>query len=238
MEKIKMLIVEDQLLIAQDIAGKLEDNGIEVLDICVSGEEALKLLETTQADLILMDIELAGAMDGISTANIIKEQYSIPVIYLSDHTDDKLVERAKKTLPVNYLSKPFQERDLIRAIEIASYNNMKSGVQKRSLNKDYVFLKENQQFVKIAYDDILYLQADRAYSQVITKDKLFTFSSNMKNIYEQIDHPAFLRVHRSYVVNLNRITAIDGNVLKLGDKSVQMSKEYRDDILNQLKLVK
>lgn len=233
-----MLIVEDQLLIAQDIAFKLERNGIEVLHICPSGEEALDFLSSNHTDLILMDIELSGAMDGISTAAVVKARYNIPVIYLTDHTDAKMVDRAKKTMPANYLPKPFNEQDLVRALEIAFFNASQQE-QKNEPTQDHIFLRtSSQEFVKIYYHDILFLEADRAYSKVVTQEKTFTLSSNMKRIHEQFNHPAFFRVHRHHVVNINRVTAINGNILQLEEHAIQMSKDYRDTITAKLKFVK
>jgi chemotaxis response regulator CheB len=98
MEKIKVLIVEDKLLIAEDVAARLEKHSMEVVAICSSGEEAIEKAKNKNPDLILMDIELAGAMDGISAAQSILQHQFIPVIYLSDYTDNKTLERAKKTL--------------------------------------------------------------------------------------------------------------------------------------------
>src|SRR5688500_7278234 len=119
MVKIKVLIVEDKLLVAEGISTILTKNDMEVVQICDTGEEALLLAESNTPDLILMDIELAGALDGISTAQMIQQKRAIPVIYLTEFTDDRTVARAFKTLPKNYLAKPFREDDLIRAINLA-----------------------------------------------------------------------------------------------------------------------
>lgn len=236
MEKIRVLIVEDQLLIAKDLARKLEDHGVEVIDICPSGEEAITTAENQSPDLILMDIELDGALDGISTASIIKEKFQIPIIYLSDFGDKRFVDRAKKTMPLNYLTKPFKEEDLIRAIEIASYS-IKVDNSKVNTNK-YLFLKDQYKLVKIAYDNILFLEAHRAYSNLVTKEKVYTFSNNMKSVHEQLQRPEFIRVHKSYVVNLHAIDSIEGNMLKLGNHEIQMSKEHKNDVINRIKIIK
>ena len=237
MEKISVLIVEDKLLVAENIAAQLKKHSLEVVGLCSTGEEAIQLAQTKLPDLILMDIELAGAIDGISAAQMILQQRFIPIIYLTDYTDSKTFERAKKTLPANYLGKPFNENDLIRAIDIA-FNNAKHLPISRN-NDTHVFLRrENQVYVKIGIQDILYLEADRAYCDVATSNQTYKFSNSMNHIYEQLNHQDFVKVHRSYIVNLKRITPLDGNVIKLGDREIHMGREFRDNVLSLLKIIK
>jgi DNA-binding NarL/FixJ family response regulator len=168
MEKIKVLIVEDKLLIAEDIAARLQKHSMEVVAVCNSGEEAIEMTKRKNPDLILMDIELAGAMDGISAAHSILLHHSVPVIYLSDYTDNKTLERAKKTQPANYLTKPFNEADLIRAIDLA-FNNARHIPSAGSRLSKSIFLRtESQVYIKLDLQEILYLEADRSYCKVIT----------------------------------------------------------------------
>ncbi|NBW34664.1 MAG: DNA-binding response regulator [Cytophagia bacterium] len=240
MDNIKVLIVEDQSLIAASIASTLKQHALEVVAITDSGEEAIEKVEYVKPDLILMDIELSGALDGIATAKFIQDKYDIPVIYLSDYTDQKTVDRAKKTMPANYLSKPFLAPDLIRAIEIAFHNaHQPLASNTKQILKDRIFLRtDNQSFIKLDYNDILYLQADRAYSCVVTAEKSYKLSTSMKSIYEQLDNDQFIKVHRSFVVNINKITSLEGNTVHLSTHEVQMSVEYKDNLLERLKLVR
>lgn len=240
MEKIKVLIVEDKLLVAENIAAMLRKHSLDIAGICATGEEAIELVEESRPDLILMDIELAGALDGISTAKLILEKYVTPIIYLSDYTDQKTVDRAKKTAPANYLSKPFQETDLIRAIDIA-FNNANAALKthKRPLLNDHVFLRtDNQSYVKISNEKILYLEADRAYCNIVTEEKLFKMSISMNHIHEQLDNEKFVKVHRSFVINIGKISSLEGNVIHIGKHEVQMSKEFKEGLMDRLKIIK
>jgi len=240
MGKITVLIVEDKLLVAEDIASRLRKHNFEITGIYDSGEDAIKAIDIQIPDLILMDIQLAGELDGIATAQIVKKKISIPIIYLSDHIDIKTVERAKKTLPANYLSKPFNEPDLIRAIDLAFYTAQTTKqISKNSLLSGHVFLRiENQSFIKLAYDEIIYLEADRAYCDVITEKKTHKLTISMNHVHEQLDNKDFIRVHRSHIVNINKITAIEGRILKLGVHEIQMNEEMHGEILQRLKLIK
>lgn len=115
----RVLVVEDEAIVAESIASKLRRYGYEVLDTPPSGEEALEIAEKSRPDVILMDIHLAGEMDGIQTADRIASLYHIPVIFLTAYADEQTIARAKDAGPFGYLVKPFRERDLYVTIEMA-----------------------------------------------------------------------------------------------------------------------
>jgi DNA-binding LytR/AlgR family response regulator len=240
MGPIKVLIVEDKAIVAESISVMLKKHGLEVVGVCDSGEEAIRMAEALLPDLILMDVELAGALDGISAASMIQKNLNVLIIYLSDYTDQKTVDRAKKTLPANYIAKPFVESDVIRAIELAFHNAQAFTKQRPpSLLRNHVFLRDEKQvFVKLAYQEIIYLRAGRAYCDIVTDNKVFTLSTSMNHVHDQIQNKDFVRVHRSYIVNVNKITALDGNIIKLGEKELQMSKEFREDLVGRLKFIR
>lgn len=115
----RILIVEDEAIVAESIASKLRRFGYEVLDPIPSGEEAVAISEKERPDVVLMDIHLAGKMDGIDAADTILGQYHIPVIFLTAYADEQTIARAKKAGPFGYIVKPFRERDLYVTIEMA-----------------------------------------------------------------------------------------------------------------------
>jgi DNA-binding LytR/AlgR family response regulator len=229
MERIKVLIVEDSVIVAESIAALLEKHGLEVADKCRSGKEALAAFEQRKPDLVLMDIQLEGDLDGIAVAAEIVKRSPLPIIYLSDYTDGQTVSRAKKTFPANYLSKPFNQADLIRAIDIAFTNHNAQRGEQSTLLPDYIFVRtDSQKYEKVAYSDIVYLKAERAYCKIVMEEKTLTLSSSMNNIHEQLNHRDFMRVHRSYVINTKKITSIEGRVVHLGTHTVQINEEsYR-----------
>lgn len=117
----KILIVEDEALIAQHIEQSLQDLGYEVCAIAATGEQAIRAAGTHRPDIALMDIMLRGDMDGIEAAEAIDERHQIPVIFLTAHADQMLLQRAKLTQPLGYITKPFTERELSAALEIGLY---------------------------------------------------------------------------------------------------------------------
>jgi CheY-like chemotaxis protein len=121
MEKVRILVVEDETVVAMDIANTLRKLGYKVTDTVPSGEQALDSLKENRPDLIFMDIGLKGEMDGIDTAAQIRSVYSIPVIFLTAYVDEKTLDRAKGTVPAGYITKPFEENDLRIAVEVGLY---------------------------------------------------------------------------------------------------------------------
>ena len=118
-KKSRLLIVEDEAIVARDIEDVLKRLGYDVCCSVSSGEEAVEKARSSLPDLILMDIFLKGEKDGIQATEEIQSQYEIPVVYLTSYADSLTLERAKSTAPYGYLLKPFQERDLKSVVEIA-----------------------------------------------------------------------------------------------------------------------
>lgn len=239
MSKIRVLVVEDSALIAEDIAYKLSKHHLEVVEIFDKGEDALEYLKKHKPDLVLLDIRLAGALDGISTGYIIQNTYAVPIIYLSDLADADTLHRAKQTRPSNYLTKPFNEADLVRAIDLA-FSNFSHQHKSQAPDKknDHIFIKTENTFTRVALSDILFLHADRSYCNIVTEDQIYVQSLSMNHVFEQINNDDFIRIHRSYVVNVQKVTALDGNMVRVGKHVIEMSKAMREELIGRLTFLK
>ena len=123
MNEARIMILEDEAIVADDILHCLEQTGYLVPAICSSGEQLISRLEKETADLVLVDVMLAGKMDGIDTARIIRERFKIPVVYLTSFTNQTMLERARETFPSGYIVKPFKKRELLATVEMALYPN-------------------------------------------------------------------------------------------------------------------
>ena len=238
MSKIKVVVVEDSALIAEDIAYKLSKHHIEVVETFDRGEDAIEYLKKNEPDLVLLDIRLAGALDGISTGYIIQNTYSFPIIYLSDLADAETLHRAKQTRPSNYLTKPFNEADLVRAIDLAFSNFSFQRSSTPAKKTDHIFIKTENTFIRLSLSEILFLHADRSYCNIITEEKTYVQSVSMNHVYEQINNEDFIRIHRSYVVNIHKVSAIEGNLVKVGRHTIEMSKSMRDELIGRLTFLK
>lgn len=233
MHKTRIVIVEDKALIADAIVSSVEKHDMKAVAVFDTGEEALQYIKGDAPDVVLMDIQLAGAMDGISTAMMINRDYNIPVIYLTDFEDSAIVDRAIKTRAANYLTKPFNEAQLIRAIRMAIENH--PGPE---ISKDHIFIKTDAGHEKIQIADIMILEANGAYCNIITENKTYVQSISMNHVFDQLANPAFVRIHRSHVINIQKISKLEGNQVILGKYKVDMSRTMREDLLARLKFLK
>ncbi|MEW6601816.1 MAG: response regulator, partial [Nitrospirota bacterium] len=123
MAKLKILIVEDEWIIANDLKSSLINLGYIVPSIAATGTEAIEYIKSKRVNLVLMDIVLQGEMDGIETAKEIISTYEIPVIYLTAYTDEAILKQAKKSGAYGYLVKPFKDREMQATIELALYKH-------------------------------------------------------------------------------------------------------------------
>lgn len=252
MAKINVLVVEDESIVSKDIQHSLKKLGYNVVGASSTGEKAIELALGARPDVILMDIMLKGEMNGIEAADEIRKTCSIPVIFLTAYADESTLSKAKITEPYGYILKPFKEIDLHTTIEMAIYKHGREQevVKERDLlfslveNKDssqkgYIFVKSNSKLVKLNSEDIYFIEALKDYVVIHTSDTRYTIHSTMKDIDAKMGQEEFVRVHRSFIVRLDKIATIEYPNLTLEDidKLIPIGGSYRDDLNNKIKLV-
>ncbi len=238
----KILIVEDEMIIGANISLQLSKLGYEVTGIISKGEEALNHVKQNQPDIVLMDIQLKGKMDGVETAQVIQREYPLPIIYLTANTDDEHFNRAKATNPSAFISKPFKKLDLQHAIELTIDRISKNGDKKVPevlcdspyVQSESIFVRKNERMIKIMIKDIFYFEADRNYCKVHAKNRECLLVMTLKEIDEKLPKEHFLRIHRSYIVNLSHVDEVAGSHVVIGKKAIPMSKNLRNELLNRL----
>lgn len=234
MDRIKVIITEDEPVVAADLEKQLTDYGMNVVANFDEGEDVLDFLEKHSADVILMDIQLAGSLDGIDTAQRINNSHTIPIIFLTANTDRQTFNRAKMTFPHSFLSKPFRIKDVIYAIELAldiDAPTQEAASQSRKDLNDRIFVRDKDGLYKVLFDQILFVEADGAYTKIITPEKIYTISQTLKNIEEKLDPKNFIRVHRSYVINVKKVDKISEGHVLIDKVEIPVSRTYRDDLL-------
>jgi DNA-binding NarL/FixJ family response regulator len=158
MEKAKIVLFEDEDLIAEELCIILENNNYSVIGIHKSSDEAIDNINSLQPDLILMDIRLAGRLDGIQTSEEIKDYFDIPIIYVTAYADDLIIDRAKITEPYGYIMKPLNDRELFAVIEIALYKHkIDKKLKNRCLNAEYEDIVRHLKFSPEYYQSALSL---------------------------------------------------------------------------------
>lgn len=230
---IKVLIVEDEMLVAEEISFDLQDQGFDVTGIAISSDECLAEIQKNQPHVILMDINIKGDLDGIQTAQLIQQKTTIPIVYLTANTDSATLKRAIETSPSAFISKPFSKKDLIVALELAfNKNNEHILTQKSNSINDLFFVKSGKFYTKIDVNEINYLEANGSYTEIVTNDKNYTLSTNLNHFQENIQNPYFVRIHRSFVVNIKKVDGFDNNTILINGKSLPISKSYQKEVFN------
>jgi len=194
----KILIVEDELLVAEDIAFRLKSLGYRITDIVISGHDALSSVKKEIPDLILMDILLKGELDGIQTHEIINKNYNIPLVYLTSFSDEKTFSRAKLTQPFGYIIKPFEERELHTAIEVALYKHSMEMHLERQLRSEELISRISTKLLATKTEDLdsAIIDSLKNFSEYAGVDKSFIFfineeEDNYSSRYEWCSDPKF-----------------------------------------------
>lgn len=239
----KILIVEDEMIIAANISLQLISLGYEVTGIIPRGEEALVHMKQNKPDIVLMDIQLKGELDGIETARLIQQKQDIPIIYLTANADDTNFAKAKDTHPYAFISKPFKKLDLQRAIEL-TISHMQSKVVPASEQKNSpfilsncIFVRNQEKMVKVPIENILYIEAERNYCRIYTKTKEYLLVITLKDIDEKLPAKHFLRIHRSFVVNISQIDEVATSHVVIAKKAIPISKPLKEELLNRLQTI-
>lgn len=371
MAKTKILVVENEPLIARDLKMSLEKLGYEVSAVASTYQDALISSQENKPDLAFMDINIDGNKDGIQTAKALKTHYDIPIIFLTSLKDLDIIQKAKESDPFGYLVKPFRSDDLQTSIEMALFNHEKTrhlqdnvqkfssamhiletaviildknGVvdyinskteslsgwkeiekEKHSVNQllnidglpawsyienipekerlektsnfgvnsylyhkngskvpvnghltafqspegniagymlvisneshpaggidelgegfgnqvvdNYFFLKDKSSLYRIHLDNVLYIEALGNYVKVHTPQKTYTALIPLKDIESVLPPKKFMRIHRSFIAAIDKISAIHATELQIGDKSLPIGKTFREEILRRIKVI-
>lgn len=250
--EISVYIVEDESIVAKDTQSTLKKLGYQVLGISNNGKDALENIIKTEPDIILMDIMIKGDLTGIDVAEKVKELHDVPVIFLTAYADETTLSKAKITEPYGYILKPFKEVDLRSTIEMAVYKHQKDmevKIERDKLynlienkeegNKDILFVKSNSKLVKLNLNDLYYVEALKDYVVINTLQTRYTIHSTMKDIESKLNNGDFIRVHRSFIVRVDKIQQIENHtvVLEENKKVIPIGGSYREPLLEKLNLI-
>ena len=251
-DSINILIIEDEAVLAMDLSDLLEEEGYFVIGTANNGPKALSLHQQNRLDLALCDIHIKGEWDGIETAERLLTERPIPIIFLTALTDKATLDRAMRLYPSAYLIKPVTVPGLRAAIELALRNFIQSVTTSPeplpSLTNppalkdeartepilridDAVFIKHKYQFVKISLDDIDYIEADGSYTTLVTPQHRYALRLTISHVLDRLSFPRLIRIHRSYAVNLNRVSTFNEREVSLPTLSLPLGRLYKPDFL-------
>lgn len=240
MSKARIAIVEDEALIADHIAMCLEEAGYTVVGIEEDGKDALAMIERELPDLCLLDINLAGGLDGVDVAQEINRRHQIPFIFLTSNSDRRTLERVQITEPTGFILKPYTSHDLESNVGIALYKSSQRKAEPvlpaSDPEDDSFFIKERHELIRVRYPDITYVEAMDNYARIHTVKGKFVLSQTLKAVERRLEAHGFLRVHRSFLVNLSRIDLIAPRHLELGEETIPLSEGQRQKLLERIRL--
>lgn len=243
----KVGILDDEVVICETLSKYLKALGYEVPDYAMSYEEGMDLLKNEQPDIMLLDVNIGGEKTGIDLARHIRENYNIPLIFISSYSDSATVQQAKSVQANGYLVKPFTKEDLFTAIEMALANYSASFEKNNTDNEplstdlklmqDAIFIKKDSLYIKVNYTDIRYIKSEGVYAEIITQNKELLIRETMRHLLDVLPKDIFLQIHRSYIINMQHIDAVNGEYVLIDSKPIPISKTYREEFLSKLNII-
>jgi DNA-binding LytR/AlgR family response regulator len=244
MGNVRILIVEDEPLIAEDLRAHLEELGYDVVAVCDNALEAMAEIAMRQPDLLLLDINLGDGADGVQLAEKVSAKRATPFIFVTSHSDKLTLERVKPLRPAGFIIKPFDENDLRTQIELAlarfAHDVEATASPAEPQRNDFViadsiFVRDKGKLVKVAIDDIHYAEADDNYVTLFTPTKKYVITSTLGAVEEKLKSPHHLRIHRSYLVDTRRITAVEDGFVRLGTQALPVGKTHRESLMARIR---
>ncbi|WP_162415978.1 LytR/AlgR family response regulator transcription factor [Cyclobacterium roseum] len=238
---IKILILEDDLLQATHLAQSVRKLGYLVSGIENSGEKAVLHFQEHRPELVLVDIGLKGKLNGIEAVTRMQEIQEVKAIFLTGNIGQDFFEEAKSTRPFAFIAKPFQavelERTLALAAEQITYELEKPSSEAEAsatFLKDRIFVRTHNKLVKILFKDIYYVEADRNYAKIHTKNESILVVCPLKVLDQKLPDQEFIRIHRSFLVNISKLDAVADTFLEINKKKLPISKQHRQELIKNL----
>ena len=248
-EKVKIYIVEDRAITRMTIEDVLINAGYQIMGSSVKAEQAWEDICTYEIDLVILDVNLVGDKDGIWVAKQIRENLNIPFIFLTAFGDSKTLEKVMETNPNGYLMKPFKNADILSSVAIALQNfasAKKATIEKEEKTepgnimalKDCIFVKDDYAFVKLKVDDIRYLKSDNNYVEIYVNEKMKLVRCKLKEVQEFLSTDKFVQIHRSHVVNIDKIEKIGSGFVIIGEDRLPVSSSHKEKLMAMFTMLK
>ncbi|MBD3636568.1 MAG: response regulator transcription factor [Crocinitomicaceae bacterium] len=228
---IKAAILDDDPLSRKILENLINKNDkVELIAQFGDPIEASSEIPKLNCDLLFLDMEMPG-MNGIEFIAAVPE---IPQIIVVSSKKEYAADTYNYDVS-DYLVKPVDPNRFEQAIN--KVTDISSAVQAKDDGETHLFIKKNKGYTRINFDDILYLEALADYVQINTANERYTVLSTMKSITSRLPSTKFLRVHRSFIVSLDKIDRLDDNMIMIADKSIPVSRSYRENLLQHLNLL-
>ncbi len=221
--KKKIAIIEDEVIIAENLGRIVKKLGYEVVAVANSYAEGGAAITAGLADMYLIDINLKeGENNGIKLAREVSNNSQKPIIFISSYADTETINKAKFTNPVGYILKPFNQQTIYSTLEIAFHNYQK---QQNGLT-----VRHKGDIVRVPFRDIMFLKANSVYVEIHTAQSSYLHRASLKALSKLLPDN-FVRVHRSYIVNLEHAMALNSNVILIVKHRIPIGRRYKNTVL-------
>ena len=210
----KILIVEDEVLIAEFVKEMLEDEGFKMVKMANDRDEALMLFRSFVPEIILMDINIDGRDSGIELA--MSKNPEAQVIFLTAQSDAATIQKALATQPQGYLTKPMRKPDLMATIALVGQQQQTS----------FISIKSGYDVIKLPVNDVLYIKSDNVYLDIYTRKKKYSVRQTLEKFLLDLDSSRFCRTHRSYIVNRSAVTRTTSKAVYINDIEIPLSRNF------------
>lgn len=221
MNKYRILIVEDDVLISEHLKSILIGLNHEVTDICPNLDFALKSIEKDPPDVALLDIRMHGKNEGIQVAQSLKE-LKIPFIFITSFSDKSTIQEATMQHPKGYIVKPFSVKEVEEVLSTLIKENL----------SEYLIIRHPKTVEKIKLSEIKWIQSDNVYLELYLLNRKIILRDTLNNFCKEHPYESLIRVHRSFVVNKSSIEKIHDNKIYIGEMVIPVSKTYRHFLEN------
>lgn len=219
--KSKVLIVDDDVFISEQLNSILEDLGYQVTEIAFNAESAIQALKINPPDVAILDINMHGRNQGFEIAEYIRKNLSIPFIFLTSFADELTVNEASKLTPDGYLLKPFNEATIFSTLNIV--------LQRHRKNNNHFKIKIGHEIHKVKDDELLFIMSADKYIEIHTKTKKYLKRDTIDSFVQENKLIGINRVHRSYAVKLDNIDSVKGSVIYINNQEIPISNTYKED---------
>ncbi len=239
MKNITILVVESDVVVANNLCNTLENIGYKVLEPTINYAEALDVISREVPDIAIIDIQLLGSKSGIDLAKKINDKYSFPFIFLTGSAAELTEKDTNKVMPFAYVVKPFSEDELYATIEttLNNFYNRKTPILDSNHDEENVlFVKEKGTIIRVDFSDILYIKGAHVYIEVVLKNKkIHLIRGGLNKIIKQLNSK-FIQVHRSYIINIDYLDLIDKKEMFVYNTPIPLGKKYREFIFERINL--
>jgi len=242
MQALKIIVAEDVSNLEIDLQNRLAELGFEVLALVSSPNDAFDFLEKNKADLVLMDTYSDLSQNGFYFAKKINEKYKIPVVFLSGEDRKDFAQEIDGFESCVFMNKPVSDNELRANVIMASKNNKTDVAVESTTNtfqSPYIFVRADYRLNKIRLADIYYLEAKKDYVIIHTTDNVYTVHATMKDMISVLPDSLFIRTHRSFIVNIDKVFSIKYPDLIIENKmkTIPIGGLYRKSFFERINII-